>query len=65
MGFLDKKTTWNNKELIPLKLCIASIYLLIGAKYETLIVNYKFPLILLFIVTLAYTMYLWLKKMKE
>ena len=33
MNFFTKKSTWTNWEFIPLKLSIASIYLMLGAMF--------------------------------
>lgn len=64
MNFFQKKTTWTNAEFIPLKLCIASIYLLIGAVLHDFVFSLRFPLLLLFVITMVWTMRSWLRKMK-
>lgn len=65
MSFLDKKTTWSNKELIPLKLCIASIYMILGANISDWVFANTSYLLVLFFVTLTFSMYLWIKKLKQ
>ncbi|MFP9113965.1 hypothetical protein ACLI1A_08475 [Flavobacterium sp. RHBU_3] len=65
MGFLSKKTTWSNAEFIPLKLCIASAYVLIGTYFSTYILAYKAIFFGIFGVTVALSMYLWVTKMKK
>ena len=63
MNFLKRKTTWTNAELIPLKLAIASIYLIIGAFFPDIIKQLIFPVIILFIITVIWSVYLWIKKL--
>lgn len=65
MNFLNKKTTWTNWEFIPLKLCIASAYLLIGMYFYDYVKAYKWPLIALFGVTWVVSMSWWIKKMRN
>lgn len=65
MGFLNKKTTWSNKELIPLKICIASIYLIVGAKFNDWVSLNTGYLLALFVATLLVSMYLWVTKMRS
>lgn len=65
MSFFNKKTTWANKEFIPFKLCIASIYIIAGSYFHSFFANYYVPLFILFGVTAVWTVVLWLKKMKS
>lgn len=65
MGFFSKKTTWSNVEFIPLKLCIASAYVLIGAYFSTYVLEHKAIFIGIFAITVAVSMYLWVTKMKK
>lgn len=65
MGFFSKKTTWSNVEFIPLKLCIASAYVLIGAHFSTYVLQYKAIFIGIFAITVAISMYLWITKIKK
>lgn len=65
MSFFNIKTTWANKEFIPFKLCIASIYIIAGSYFHSVFANYYVPLFILFGVTAVWTVVLWLKKMKS
>ncbi len=65
MNFFSKKTTWTNIEFVPLKLCIASIYILIGSYFAEYILPYWVAFAVLFIITLIVSMYLWVGKMKR
>ncbi|RFS26689.1 hypothetical protein DVR12_02560 [Chitinophaga silvatica] len=65
MGFLNTKTAWANKEFIPFKLCIASIYVIVGSYFHSFFENYYIPLFILFGITVTWTLYLWIKKMKQ
>ncbi|MEZ0007182.1 hypothetical protein ABH942_002561 [Flavobacterium sp. 28YEA47A] len=62
MGFFNAKTTWANKEFIPFKLCIASIYIIVGSYFHDFFQNYYVPLFIVFAITVVWTVYLWLKK---
>ena len=65
MNFLKIKTTWSNAEFIPLKVCIASAYLLIGAFFHHFFREYYTLLFVLFCITGTWSIYLWLHKMKN
>ena len=65
MNFFKTKTTWSNAELIPLKLCIATAYILVGAYFHTFFSKYYIPVLLLFVVVLIWSLYLWISKMKK
>ncbi|WP_082001780.1 hypothetical protein [Flavobacterium sp. KMS] len=65
MSFFKIKTCWSNAEFIVLKLCIASAYILIGTYFHDFFSNYYVPLILLFSITVIWSVYLWLNKMKN
>lgn len=65
MNFLKIKTTWSNAELIPLKICIASAYLLVGAYFHSLIHDYYIPVIVVFGITVSWSVYMWLIKMRN
>jgi hypothetical protein len=65
MGFLNKKTSWSNAEFAVFKLCIASIYLIVGSYYHRFFSNYYVPLLILFGITTVWTLYLWFHKMKN
>jgi hypothetical protein len=63
MNFFLKKTTWSNLEFIPLKLCIASAYLLIGSWFPEFFQQYKVVLLVLFVLTVIWSVYKWYHKM--
>lgn len=65
MNLLNQKTTWTNKELIPLKLCIGSAYLFLGMYFHEWVANYKIWVIAIFVITWIWVMYLWLSKLKS
>jgi hypothetical protein len=65
MNFFRIKTSWSNAELIVLKLCIASAYTLIGAYFHMFIHNYYVPVLIVFGITVIWSVYLWLRKMKS
>ncbi|UUW09289.1 hypothetical protein NLG42_00420 [Flavobacterium plurextorum] len=65
MNFFKIKTCWSNADFIVLKLCIASAYILIGTYFHDFFRNYYTPLILLFGITVIWSVYLWLSKMKN
>lgn len=65
MNFLKIKTKWSNAELIVMKLCIASAYILIGTYFQRFLSDYYVPLLLIFVVTVFWAMYLWITKMKS
>jgi len=65
MNFFNLKTTWSNLEFIPLKLCIASAYLLIGAYFHDMILTFHIPIIIIFLITVIWAVKLWLSKMQS
>lgn len=65
MNFFKIKTAWSNAELIPLKVCIATAYVVIGAYFHTLVHNYFVPLIVVFGITVIWSVCMWLNKMKN
>ncbi|HTQ66962.1 MAG TPA: hypothetical protein VMI12_19350 [Puia sp.] len=65
MNFLKAKTSWKNIEFIPFKLCIASAYLVIGSFFHSFIQEHLAIFIELFILTVIWTLYLWIKKMRQ
>jgi len=64
MNFLKIKTTWSNAEFIPLKLCIATAYILIGAYFHDFFRHYYIAVLVIFVITVSWTLYLWIKKMR-
>jgi len=64
MNFLKKKTSWSNAELIVLKLCIATAYILVGACFHSFFHRYYAPVVVVFAVTVFWSMYLWISKLK-
>ncbi|MEC5143628.1 hypothetical protein [Chitinophaga sp. 212800010-3] len=65
MNLLKAKTTWSNAEFIPFKLCIASIYIAAGSYFHDFFRHYYIPLLILFGITVTWTVYLWIKKMRK
>lgn len=65
MNFFTKKTTWTNWELIPLKLAIATIYLLLGAMFWKVVKEYDGIIGIIFGITLMISLNLWITKMKK
>ena len=65
MNFFQIKTSWSNAELIVLKLCIASAYILVGTYFHNFFRTYYIPVLIVFIITVIWAVYLWLIKMKN
>jgi len=65
MNFFKAKTSWSNAELIILKLCIASAYILVGAYFYSFVGNYYMPILFVFAVTCIWAVYLWISKMRN
>ncbi len=65
MNFFNRKTSWTNAEFIPLKLCIASAYVIIGTYFHFFFEHYYIPLFVLFGITVIWCLTLWLRKMKQ
>jgi hypothetical protein len=64
MNFFKIKTTWSNAELIPLKACIASAYILVGAFFHHFFSHYYIAVLLVFGATVIWSLHLWINKMK-
>ena len=65
MNLFKRKTTWTNAEFIPLKFAIGSAYLFIGSCFHEFFKHYYLFVGIVFIVTVSWSLYLWLKKMKQ
>ncbi|MCX6230640.1 MAG: hypothetical protein NTZ33_03780 [Bacteroidetes bacterium] len=65
MNFFKKTTTWSNAEFIVFKLSLASVYVLIGGYFHRFFGEYYIPVIILFVITVCWTLYLWISKMKK
>ena len=65
MNFLTIKTSWANVEFIPFKLSIVSAGIFIGAYFHDFFRHYDAAILTVFFITVVWTMYLWLRKMKE
>lgn len=65
MNFFKIKTTWTNAELIPLKICIATAYILIGGYFHEFFGKFYIPIIIVYTITMVWSVYLWIKKMKN
>ncbi|HEY1871568.1 MAG TPA: hypothetical protein VGG71_10950 [Chitinophagaceae bacterium] len=59
------RSTWTNAQLIPLKLCIASAYLLVGAYFHDFFRKYYVLFIVLFVITVIPSLYLWITKLRK
>ncbi|WP_310594697.1 hypothetical protein [Flavobacterium sp.] len=64
-NFFNIKTTWTNAEFIPLKLCIASAYILIGIYFVDFFKEYWQFVALIFIITVIVSVTMWIKKMQQ
>lgn len=64
MSFMKAKTTWTNAEFIPLKLCVASIYIIVGSYFHDFFSKYYVPLFILFGILVIWAVALWAKKMR-
>jgi len=65
MNFFKIKTSWSNAELVVLKVYIATAYILIGVFFHNFFRHYYIPVLVLFIITVTWSVYLWLHKMKD
>ena len=65
MNFFKIKTTWSNAELIPLKVCIASAYILVGAYFHNFVREYYVPVLIVFAITVIFSVFMWINKMKS
>ncbi|AUD01732.1 hypothetical protein CWM47_07800 [Spirosoma pollinicola] len=65
MDFFNIKTSWSNAEFIPLKLCIAAAYILVGSYFHDFFQDYYLLLFILFSITVSWSVYLWITKMKN
>ena len=65
MNFFKIKTSWTNAEFIPLKICIATPFILIGAYFHDFFLQYYILVLFIFAGTVTWTLYLWLNKMKN
>jgi hypothetical protein len=64
MNFFKIKTGWSNAEFIPLKLCIATAYILIGAYFHNFFRDHYVAVLIVFAITVIWPVYLWVNKMK-
>lgn len=65
MNFFNAKTCWSNAEFVVLKLCLGSAYLFIGSYFHAFFQNYHWIILAVFGVTVLWSMYLWLNKIKS
>lgn len=63
MNFFTVKTSWSNTEFIPVKLCIASAYVMVGTYFHQFFKDYFFELLILFAISLIWLLVLWISKM--
>jgi hypothetical protein len=64
MNFFRIKTSWSNAEFIQLKICIATAYILVGAYFHNFFHKFYIPVLFVFGITVIWSVYLWLNKMK-
>jgi hypothetical protein len=64
MNFFKIKTCWTNAEMVILKLCIATAYILVGTYFHNFFRQYYIPVLVVFGITVIWSVYLWLNKMK-
>jgi len=65
MNFFQTKTSWSNTEFIPFKICVASFYLFVGSYFHDFFKDYYTPVLIVFGITVIWTLSLWIKKMKK
>jgi len=65
MNFFKIKTSWTNAEFIPLKSSIATAYILIATYFHDFFQNYYIPVFIIFCITVVWSLYLWVTKMKS
>lgn len=65
MDFFKTRTSWSNAEFVVLKLCLASAYLWVGMRFHEFFARYQPMLFAMFAVTVVWSMWLWLSKMKR
>lgn len=65
MNFLKIKTSWSNAEFAILKLCIGSAYIVVGSYFHDFVSTHYIPFFILFGITVTWSLYLWLSKMKN
>lgn len=63
--FLLRKTSWSTAELGLIKLCLASLWVSVGAYFHEYIQGYISLLLPVFMTTAIWLWYLWIKKLKE
>lgn len=62
MNFFERKTTCTNPGLAPVIPAVASVYLLPGVRFPQFFGQFTVPMIVLFTVTVFWTLYLWITK---
>jgi hypothetical protein len=65
MNFFKIKTSWSNAEFIVLKLCIATAFIVVGGYFHHFFHHYLVPILIIFVITAVWSVYLWIKKMKQ
>ncbi len=65
MNFFKIKTSWSNAELGIFKVCVASMFVMIGVFFNDYLRNFYVPLLIIFGITLVWTLFLWITKMKN
>lgn len=65
MNFFKVKTSWSNAEFIVLKLALCSAYIFTGSYFHEFFSQFYLPIIVVFVITVIWSMYLWLTKMNR
>lgn len=65
MNFFKIKTSWSNAEFIVLKLCIATAFIVVGGYFHHFFHHFLVPVLIIFVITAVWSIYLWIKKVKS
>jgi len=64
MNFFKRKSSWSNTELGLIKVCVGSMYIIIGTYFHEFFKNYLWIFVLLYIATAIPVFYIWVKQMR-
>jgi hypothetical protein len=65
MNFLEKRTSWANKELGLFKVCLVALGAAAGTYFHEQLQEFILPLLLIFITVGAYLFFLWYKQLRK
>jgi hypothetical protein len=65
MNFFKKKTCWSNLGLGAIKLCVGSLWLMVGVYFHEFLQHYLVLFGVLFIATALGVGYTWVKQMRR